>query len=82
MAKQLGTLRIHMKNPDCVSVAVDEAVERAGHGLDLEDEAESLAEVRRERINNALRKFVEYGEYITVEIDMDAQTARVIPVRG
>lgn len=33
------------------------------------------------QIKNMAEKFVEYGEYITVEFDTSAQTATVIPLR-
>ena len=71
---------ITMKNPDCVSDAVDraaiESAEEVG-GISSE-EREELIESRKEEVNLALEKWVKYGEYITVEIDTVLNTATVL----
>ncbi len=48
--------------------AVDYAVDE--YGLEHKDEIKETA-----------RKFVTYGEYITVEFDTETQTATVVPAR-
>ena len=34
---------------------------------------------QKEKAREVCRKFIQYGEYITIEIDVENQTARVIP---
>ena len=75
-------VKITMKNPDCVSDAIDEAAKESVEpvtGLS-DSEKEDLIETRKEEIGEAISKWVEYAEYITVEIDTEAGTAIVIPV--
>lgn len=59
-------LKITFKNPD----AVNEALENAGISLG------------NEGLNEAISKFIKYGEYVTIELDSEAQTARVIEVKN
>lgn len=77
-------IQITMKNPDCISDAIDRAVELA---VD-EREAEQLGRVEREsaikdkveELEDAIKPWVKYNEYITIEIDTEANTAIVLPV--
>lgn len=74
-----NVITLTFKDPDGVYESTKDYIEESlPEGLD-EDEKESLREIRRDKLNAALKKFVEYGEYLTVEIDLDAQTAKVIP---
>ena len=77
--------RVTMKNPD----ALYEAVEYATEGyldqieglkeLDLDEEAKDmLLEKKKEKLHEFAGKWMEYGEYITVEFDTEAGTATVI----
>ncbi len=79
MSKLLGKITIAMKNPDCVGNAVDEFVRDSLPANMDKDEREALEEVRKEKVNKALSKFVEWSEYITVRIDLDNGTAEVVP---
>jgi hypothetical protein len=45
------------------------------------DAMEELPEEIKADAENLLRKFVEYGEYVTIEFDLDAGSAKVIPLR-
>lgn len=71
---------VHLKDPDGFSTALDEAVEASFKGSDLlKDEQEALTEIRQERLSKAMEKWVEYGEYVTIEFDTEAGTATVMP---
>lgn len=72
---------VQMKDPDGVSDAIDEAVDealKAVTGL-TEKERETLRDIKRETIIEALGKWFEYQEYLAVEIDTDAETCVVVP---
>ncbi len=66
---KLGTIKVTFKTPD----AMDNAVERKAAELDLEEDDEVIDDIRY-----ALEPFIEYGELITVEFDLDKGTARVV----
>jgi len=74
---------ISMKNPDCVSDAVREAAENF-----VNEKRPSLAgnareeaiRAREKSILGKLSKWIEYQEYINVEFDLVAETARVLKV--
>jgi hypothetical protein len=75
-------IRMQLKDPDGVSDSIQEAVEKsvAASGITDEDEREALFEARTEKAGKAIGKWVEYGEYLTVEFDTDAGTATVVPL--
>jgi hypothetical protein len=71
--------RVTMKDPDGVYDAVMEAAQRSVAGMKLdEDEREQIEESRREKIGEQLQKWFEYGEYLEIDIDLDAGTATVV----
>jgi hypothetical protein len=78
--------RVTMKDPDTLSDAIDEAVEESTSAEVLvgfsDEEREAVAEKRREAYSAIAGKWIEYGEYLTVEIDTEAKTCTVIPHRG
>ena len=73
--------RVTMKDPDgpydCIKDAAAESLKAIG-GLS-DDEREALIEKRRETLSVFADRFMEYGEYITVEFDTEAGTATVVP---
>lgn len=73
--------KVTMKDPDTLGDAISNAVTEALKNIEgLSDEdRESLHERRCEEARNVASKWFEYGEYLTVEIDTDAQTAAVVP---
>ena len=80
--KKLGKIKIVIKDPDGVSEAIREMAEASiPESITDVDEQADLIEKRSEKISDAMKAFVEYDEYVTVEIDLDEQTARVIPLR-
>ncbi len=72
-------IKIQMKDPDGVYDAVTDAIKdtlRSIQGIS-DDEREKLEESRREEANEAIFKWIDYGEYVTIEIDTDNMTATV-----
>jgi hypothetical protein len=70
-----------MKDPDVLQDAIEEALENKPAGLS-EDEWEVVKDVRKEKISELCSKWFEYGEYLTVEIDTEAETCTVLPAKG
>lgn len=70
-------IRVHFKDPDGVADALADAVEKTKPEGLSESEWDDIALERREGIS--LKPWVEYNEYLTVEIDTEAKTAVVIP---
>lgn len=71
--------KVTMKDPDGVSDAIDEAVDEALKAVTgvTEEERESLRDVKRKTIVGIVSKFFEFLEYLTVEIDTEAETCEV-----
>jgi hypothetical protein len=75
-------LKIVFKDPDGVYECVRDAVQEAlPEGL-TDEEMEELLTSRTEGTFNALRKWIEWKEYLSVEFDTEAGTATVLPVRA
>lgn len=70
--------RLMLKDPDGFYESIEAAV-RDVPGID-EAEKEAIREVRREKLKDFCARWVEYGEYLTVEIDTDERTCTVVPV--
>lgn len=77
-------LRVTFKDPDTLGDAIEEAVRREIVDMPNLDaaEREAVAELRREKVGEAVAKWFRWGEYVTVECDTDAGTATVIEARG
>ena len=63
----MAKLQITLKNPDSVWDSIRDA------GIDPNKVDESV-------FGEVLNKFVEYGEYVTIELDSETGTASFIPV--
>jgi CRISPR/Cas system-associated protein Csm6 len=71
---------VSLKDPDGFADSVNETVKREVSKLGLDhDEAAAVEEKRLDKAWKALGKFVQYGEYVTIEFDTDAGTATVVP---
>lgn len=70
--------QVTMKDPDVLYDAINEALDEELKDWD-EDEADAVREIRHEKLSEMAGKWFEYGEYLTVEIDTDKQTIRVVP---
>jgi hypothetical protein len=74
--------RVTMKDPDGVYESLQDAAEesiKAIEGLS-EREREELTESRRVTLGEATERWFRYSEYLTVEIDTEADTCIVVPV--
>ncbi len=73
-------IRINIKDPDGIHDAVKRTLTgilNANDALDFDDR-EALYEVREPKVWAALGKFIHCQEYITLEFDTTAGTARVL----
>ena len=75
-------IKITMKSPDAVYESIKEAVKGSVATIEgLEDfELEEMEESRTKSVGEKLSKWIEYGEYITVEFDTETGEAIVVPV--
>ena len=75
--------QVQMKDPDVLHDAIQEAVEKQIKevGITDKDEIEALSEKRREKVAAICSAWFRYSEYLTVEIDTDANTCIVVPSR-
>lgn len=74
---------VSMKDPDTLSDAIADAVREDLAKIDglTIDDREALFETRRDAAGEVAAKWFEWGEYLRVEIDTDAKTITVLPVR-
>jgi hypothetical protein len=74
--------RVTLKDPDCLDDAIMEALDKNISPLGLpDDEENALIAIRGTNISDLCSTWFEYKEYLTVEIDTDARTCVVVPVR-
>jgi hypothetical protein len=75
-------IRIQFKDPDRVGDAIQESVLASVQGLTYlpQDEKDAVIDRRYESAWAATEEFIEWQEYVTIEIDTEAGTARVVPV--
>lgn len=75
--------KVTLNDPDSFYDSISDAVDISLNGTTFSDdeEFEKVAELRRDKVNTALRKWVECGEYITIEFDTTAGTATVVPLK-
>jgi len=75
-------IQLTFKSPDAIHYALKDCPElnpdpninytRKEELWDIED--------KREEVKEIIGKFIEYGEYCTIEIDTETKEARVVPV--
>ncbi len=75
-------IKVHLKDPDGVSESLDRgfvaAVGEEAPNLSTR-ETQRIADDWREAADDVLRRWIRYGEHVTIEIDTDDGTARVVP---
>lgn len=72
--------QVTMKDPDQLYDATSDAVAETIADMP-EDEGAAVHDIRVEKVNNLTSKWFQYGEYLTVEIDTEQETIRVVPVK-
>jgi hypothetical protein len=73
MAK-FGKLRVMFKDPDALSDQIAEHVKDSLDDLGLDaDETSAVVEKRVAKVHNMIGEYFEYGEYVAIEIDLDAK---------
>ena len=71
--------RVTFKDPDGFSQSVQDYAESLFSELPLTDEEKEDCVYKRVGvIDESLKKWVKYGEYITIEFDLVAKTAKVV----
>ena len=70
--------KVTMKDPDVLDEAIIEAVEETVEDMP-DDEQKAIMDVRLLKVKSITRKWFKYGEYLTVEIDTEAETCIVVP---
>lgn len=71
--------KVTMKDSDVLYDAINDALDE--ELIDIsEDEAEVLRDIRMEKIQDITGEWFEYGEYLTVEINTEEHSIRVVAV--
>lgn len=78
-------LQITFKNPDGVADSIADAIhfesmENTDFLMLSEQEQEEIKENKRKELLEQISPWVEYGEYVTIEINTDDNTAKVLKV--
>lgn len=74
--------RVTMKDPDTLDDAIADAVADISVPGLSDEEMEEVRMLRRGKISSLCSRWFEYGEYLTVEIDTEAETCTVVPNRS
>lgn len=76
-------LTIQLKDPDGVYDSIEDAIKQSVAALELsEEEREAVAESRRVIVSEVCATWIEFGEYVSIEIDTETKTAAVLPVKS
>ena len=67
---------VGLKSPDCLGCAKDTIIVWDEN----DDEDVEQSEIEKEKFECIARKWFEYGEYLTVEIDTEEKSIRVLEV--
>jgi len=70
---------VMMKDPDGPCDAIRDAAEESAKSVEglSEGEREALSETRQESFKAFTNKWLQYGEYVTIEFDTEAGTATI-----
>lgn len=75
-------IKIQMKDPDCFEQLEQEIVDNlfTGETNLSNEEVDAVVEKRKDAITDLLDTWFEYEEYLTVEVDTETKTIRVVPL--
>lgn len=72
--------QVTFKDPDALYDALNDAIDKDDFGGLTDDEFSAVKEKRVDSIKSlCCDKWFEWGEYLTVEIDTEAETCVVVP---
>lgn len=75
--------KITFKDPDTLHDCIRDELENMEKPSNLtDDEFEAVLDVRKKEMEEAAAKWFKWSEYVTVEIDTEAGTAKVVPKDG
>lgn len=70
---------VTMKDPDGLDMSIDDAIQDDESLQTMaKDEQKAVIGARKQRMRDVCKRWFEYGEYIRIEIDMEAGTATVL----
>jgi hypothetical protein len=70
---------VTMKDPDGLDTSIDDAIQDDESLLEMaKDEQKAVIGARKQRMRDVCKRWFEYGEYIRIEIDVEAGTATVL----
>ena len=73
--------RMMMKTPDCLDMAIEDAVGSMLYDFEGDKDAEEDKRIElTQETKEFAEKWVKWSEYITIEFDTEAKTAVVVPV--
>lgn len=73
--------KVYMKDTDVLQDGATEAVDEQLKASGLsEEEQELVRDLRVEKALDVAGRWFQYGEYLTVEIDTEKETIRVVPI--
>lgn len=77
-------VRLTVKDPDGVQDAIVSAARASAAAVAglTDDEREMVIDNRTEEITKALKRWIRHDEYLTVEFDLAAGTAQVVPTNA
>jgi hypothetical protein len=73
--------RVMLKDPDGIYECIEDAINLTVADVTDQEERAALKEVRGEKIRALTSRWFQFGDYCEVEIDTEAQTIRVVPVK-
>ena len=65
-------LTAKFKNPDAFEYAIEKALDN------MEFDEENDRETVKERLSKQVNKWIEYGEYVTIELDLETGEKRCL----
>jgi hypothetical protein len=71
--------KVSMKDPDTLNDSIEDALKQELESVTDPEERELLQDHRAEKVRALCARWFRYGEYLTVEIDTDAETCVVVP---
>ena len=74
-------IQIKLRDGDSIKYYTSKQCEQSVANIDLTNsERQLLTHIRENDVNENLAKWIECGEYVRIEFDLDAGTATVLPV--